>query len=274
MAPGQLRHYRVIGRTTGLFGTTDSISVLVGRDLEERQAQVPAGGQWRPGRPASRAPWIDARSGRIQPAVPALEKQDHRPATYWFRIIRQRRRDQRQPCRRTVSGRGRPPRQGPARALGEAGGRVGHHATRTSSGDRRNNFARTGHSRRGRPRHGTLRRSRLHRRARERRGIDPGNRVVLPRRQRRWDPANPVGRALRQPVSRPHGHRPARQSPSRPHHRNPARQLARERCPDQPERPPPPLTHLPSRFAPLSPGGLQFPRESRFPKHQHPGPCS
>lgn len=34
MAPGQLRHYRVIGRTTGLFGTTDSISVLVGRDLE------------------------------------------------------------------------------------------------------------------------------------------------------------------------------------------------------------------------------------------------
>ena len=34
MAPGQLRRYRVIGRTTGLFGTTDSISVLVGRDLE------------------------------------------------------------------------------------------------------------------------------------------------------------------------------------------------------------------------------------------------
>ena len=34
MAPGQLRRFRVIGRTAGLFGTTDSISVLVGRDLE------------------------------------------------------------------------------------------------------------------------------------------------------------------------------------------------------------------------------------------------
>lgn len=34
MAPGLLRYFRVIGRTAGLFGTTDSISVLVGRDLE------------------------------------------------------------------------------------------------------------------------------------------------------------------------------------------------------------------------------------------------
>lgn len=34
MAPGQLRYFRVVGRTTGLFGTTDSISVLAGWDQE------------------------------------------------------------------------------------------------------------------------------------------------------------------------------------------------------------------------------------------------
>ena len=34
MAPGQLRSFRVVGHTTGLFGTTDSVSVGVGRDLQ------------------------------------------------------------------------------------------------------------------------------------------------------------------------------------------------------------------------------------------------
>ncbi len=34
MAPGRLRFFRVVGRTAGLFATTDAISVVVGRDQE------------------------------------------------------------------------------------------------------------------------------------------------------------------------------------------------------------------------------------------------
>ena len=36
MTPGRLRFFRVVGRTAGLFGTTDSISVVVGWDQEVR----------------------------------------------------------------------------------------------------------------------------------------------------------------------------------------------------------------------------------------------